>query len=386
MGRTERVRRRPHTPSLLAAILGALVAVAIASGAANAKAPSGIFGVVYGPPGSSLPYAGVAADTQLMASSGVESARVDFPWVAVEPQPGQLHWEVLDPVVAAAAAQGIDLLPVVIASPRWASSGPGRVDFAFHAPRDPETYGRFLQALIGRYGPNGSFWAENPALPKLPIRRWQIWNEPSARYFWATPNYRRSYPRLLKVAYRAVHRADPGAQVVMAGLASFLQRTGRKTTSWEDLLALYRNGVSRYFDVLAIHPFSRSLERVVRTIRLNRNVMRQSGDRHKPIYLTELSWPASKGQIPRNRLLGFEVSAARQRKLLTSAYRRFARDRKLGVKRVYWYSWSTPYSPVSCGGTQPSFQYVGLVQTPCGGFASTPTPLLSTYASTARSL
>ena len=44
-------------------------------------------------------------------------------------------------------------------------------------PANPQTYVDYLNALIGRYGPNGDFWKQNPTLPKVPIREWQIYNE-----------------------------------------------------------------------------------------------------------------------------------------------------------------------------------------------------------------
>ena len=34
-----------------------------------------------------------------------------------------------------------------------------------------------FRALVGRYGPAGSLWAERPELPRIPIRAWQVFNE-----------------------------------------------------------------------------------------------------------------------------------------------------------------------------------------------------------------
>ena len=48
------------------------------------------------------------------------------------------------------------------------------------ACRDPwQRWGwtAFLRDAVDRYGPYGSFWLEHPAVPYLPIRSWEIWNE-----------------------------------------------------------------------------------------------------------------------------------------------------------------------------------------------------------------
>ena len=68
-----------------------------------------------------------------------------------------------------------------------------------------------------RYGPNGSFWAENPRLPQRPIRTWQIWNEQNFKYFVAQPNPA-EYGKLVKLSYAAIKGADPGAKLILGGL------------------------------------------------------------------------------------------------------------------------------------------------------------------------
>ena len=111
----------------------------------------------------------------------------------------------------------------------------------------------------------------------------------------------------------------------MAGLASFLSgASGETSTNWEDLGAFYRNGVRGYFDVAAVHAFSYQVKDVIRTVAKFRAVMRRNGDRRKPIYATEVSWPALNPLLPSSRHLGFEVSHRGQRERLAAAYRRFA--------------------------------------------------------------
>ena len=369
----------------IALVLFVLLGLALPAGAGAArKPPKGFYGVAYSPPGAPMPYATAAQDFALMKRAGVESARVDFPWFVIEPARGVYRFDLLDPMVAQAAANGIRLLPVLSTTPKWASPRPNGADFGHWAPADLSLYGNYASALIGRYGPAGSFWAENPTLPRVPIRTWQLWNEPSASYFWATPNYRSSYPALVRVAYDAIKAADPGSTVVLAGLASFRRANGRVDTSWADLAAFYRNGLRGHYDVLAVHPFSANLARIIKTVRLSRRVLKRNREGRKPIWVTELSWSSPPRQVPNRQRVGIEVSPRRQRALLTQAYKRFRRDRSLRVTAAYWYEWSTPYSVRRCSTSPTSFEFTGLIRTPCGGTSLSRTPLFRTYRRVAR--
>ena len=274
---------------------------------------------------------------------------------------------------------------MVWTTPRWASQQPGRPDFAIWSPASTSDYAAFLQQLIHRYGPRGDFWREHPRLPKRPIRAWQIWNEPSARYWWATPDYRSSYVALLKAAYPAVHAADRGAKVVMAGLASFLSgASGETSTNWEDLDAFYRNGVRGYFDVAAVHAFSYQVKDVIRTVANFRAVMRRNGDRRKPIYATEVSWPALNPLLPSSRHLGFEVSPGAS---ANGSPPRIAASHGTAVSasRARIGSRGAPlYGIDSCNPVPGPFEFVGLVQRGCAQRAYRPTALLKAYARAVR--
>ena len=87
-----------------------------------------------------------------------------------------------DPIVAAAARARIALLPTVLGTPSWAARHP---ELRNSPPKGTEAYAAFMRALIGRYGPDGSFWAEHPDVPKQPLREWQLWNEPDHLHYWS---------------------------------------------------------------------------------------------------------------------------------------------------------------------------------------------------------
>ncbi len=320
-----------------------------------------------------------AQDVQwdLMASKGVEAVRTDFSWPAMQHGRGEpINFSGTDALVKRAALRGIDLLPVVNEAPRWARAYPRRDK---SPPKDNGDYARFVGALVERYGPSGSFWAEDPTVPKRPLREWQIWNEPHLTSYWDAPaksrwGYPRGYGTLLRSAWTAIKVRDPGATVVLAGIT---QR------AWEEIEELYRVGrIKGFFDVAALQIFPLTVRRAVIATRLFRQALRHRRDGRKPIYLTELSWPASKGRTPKVRYLAHETERSMAAKLAT-AYGRLARERRaLGLRRVFWFTWATRYGR---GGSV--FNYAGLMEFgggPADRFIAQ--PALGAYERVARKL
>jgi polysaccharide biosynthesis protein PslG len=370
---------------VLAAVASLLLLLPATAGAAKRQVPFGFFGTVLDGPAPNAPDPVLDAQMGLMARSGVESVRTVFDWTAIEPVPGAYTFARTDRIVRLAAGRGLAVLPIVLYTPLWASTNPTDARPNLFAPRDPGLYARLMTALVGRYGPRGSFWSQNPSVRRTPIRAWQLWNEPAADFFWRSAPYQRTYPVLLRAGYRAVHAADRGAQVVLGGLAGL-----SNDTPWGEMKALYRNGARGAFDVVAVHPFSLdrsaagSVSRVLAIVQRVRAEMRRRGDGRKPIWLTELSWPASKGRIPRSARIGLETTATGQAQRLAAMYTRLARDRRLRISRAFWYTWSSYYVPRSVDGFATSFQYSGLTRYANGAFA--PMRVLSTYARTAARL
>lgn len=309
--------------------------------AAGAKLPSTFFGAMANGPLDDQ--ATLDAEAVVMRRTGLGTVRMPFNWGAMQFAGRDVppDFTTMDGRVAAAARNGLDVLALVLNSPPWAAREQGR---DLSSPRDNADYTRFLVALIGRYGPSGTFWSANPGVPKRPVRRWQIWNEPNLPIHWSARPYPRSYRALLCASYRAVHRADPGATVVMAGLANY---------SWRAMAALERAGVRGCFDVAAVHPFSGRPSNSLKITRLNREALDRAGDR-KPIWLTELTWSSAKGRTRNTH--GWETTAAGQAVRLRQAYTLYAREAKrLRLGRIYWYTWAS-----RDGGSPNSFEWSGL--------------------------
>ncbi|MEA2363176.1 MAG: polysaccharide biosynthesis protein PslG [Thermoleophilaceae bacterium] len=269
----------------------------------------------------------LAAEVRTMQASGVTALRAPFYWWTAEPEKGKRpDFAATDPLVAAAASARIALLPIVVGTPAWAARHP---KLRNSPPAGTRAYAAFLEALIGRYGPSGSFWTEHPDVPKQPIRDWQIWNEPDHLHYWSDQPYQRDYVQLARAARAAIKDADPGANVVMAGFAD---------RSWDSIAAVYRAGGKGIFDIVAIHPYTYEVRNVLRIVKLARKALRDAGDGERPLWLTEVTW--SSGKRPGHPPAPFETTPADQAARLAQALPLLLRERrKLGVERIFWENW-----------------------------------------------
>jgi hypothetical protein len=269
----------------------------------------------------------------LMRKSGVTTVRRVFSWAAAQPDPSQPpNLAETDALVARAARNNIEILPIVMYAPVWARQS---ADDAASPPRSSDDYVAFLNALVARYGPAGTFWAEHADVPKRPLRVWQVWNEPQLPYQWSdNKNWQTSYGQLLNAAYPALKKADPGCRVVLAGMTNF---------AWDALESLYDKGnIEGKFDIAALHPYTGSAGRVLKAAQLFRAVLKKHGDRRKPLWITELAWPASRGRVkPPNGLAALPTTDRGMATRLTRAYRLLMRTH--AVQRAYWYTWASAY-------------------------------------------
>jgi polysaccharide biosynthesis protein PslG len=373
---------RTLLPLLLAALAAVLLAMPAAADAAKRRVPFGFFGTVAPQEmmaAGQVSDAAVEQQMALMARSGVESVRVITGWVTLEPSAGVYDWTRLDRVVAAAARHGIVVLPNVTATPQWNSPQPNSAEYWRFPPVDPNRYAELMRQAVLRYGPLGSFWAQNPTVPRVPIRQWQIWNEQTAPWHWNQRPWAPSYTQLLRAAYGAIHAADRGAKVVAGALVAF-----GSYAQWDGIRDLYRGGAKRFFDAVAVHPFTnnsvsvrRTVDQMLEIVRRVRVRMRRRGDARKPILLTEMTWPAAIGRVPKKGLLHFATTRRGQAKRLEAAYRRLARARrKLGVRQADWYVWASQYDTNSALSVV-AFRYSGLTRFAGGVFSRM--PILRTY-------
>ncbi len=329
-----------------------VVIAALGAFAGSAAAvPAKFFGVV---PQSTL---GQEQLTKLQ-QGGVKSMRVALVWASIQPTRGAAYnWNEFDTIVERATHSGIELLPFAIGTPTWAvpnANVPGAPGAKAPA-RLPATgtsstaWTAFLKAAVARYGTGGTFWTEHPLVPDLPIKNWQIWNEPNFKYFVAKPNPT-EYGKLVKTSSAAIKSTDPSAKIVLAGMfakpAGGRRLAGKRVANptspnWFAsyfLEQMYKTnpGIKSSFQGVALHPYVARYPQLAPEIEELRGVMTRAGDGAKGLWITELGWSSEPPVGPSNV---FAVGPAGQARELKGAFTLLKQDQaKFKLQRVYWFS------------------------------------------------
>ena len=218
------MKRRLFALPLLACLLLALL-IGGQPGSAKPlpRPPRGFFGMA---PQTSL----TELDARYMRAGGIESIRLPLLWSSIQPtRNGPYDWSGFDDMVEVAARAGLRVFPSLASPPAWIARK--ETSLPVNA-RQQRAWAAFLAAAVARYGPGGEFWAQHggigvnyePAISTpIPIREWQIWNEPNFFYF-AYPVSVSRYAKLLTVSSRTIKAVDPGAKVIRCVDASFSTR------------------------------------------------------------------------------------------------------------------------------------------------------------------
>lgn len=347
-----------------AATLAILTFAAVSGGfAAGAGAvPGNFWGVA--------PQATPSAEQfQRLKRGGVDSVRIPVEWGAVQANPEQgFNWNGTDALVGGAAAAGIEIFPFVTGAPSWAVKS-AVVNRAAHAkaplnlPVKTATqktgWTTFLTEAVRRYGPNGAFWAANPAIPYRPVGIWQLWNEPNFKYFVARPNPA-EYGKLVKLSTPVIRGIDPAAKIVLAGLfaapkeAEYKVKPPQAYFATDFIEQLYKKtpGIKSMFNGVALHPYTYDYRDIAGHVEELRDVLRAAHDAGKGLWITELGWSAGRPNAG-NGFNGFEKGPSGQAAQLKGAFRLLkANQRKWNLKQVFWFSVDDkPGACNFCGGS-----------------------------------
>jgi hypothetical protein len=203
----------------------------------------------------------------------------------------------------------------------------------------------------------------------MPIRMWQIWNEPNIAYYWPQP-FARSYVSLLRAAHAAIKQADPGAQVVLGALTNF---------AWKSIGQIDRiPGARQLFDIVSVNGFTKTPSDVVRYVALMRAALNRLGEGQTPIMATEISWPSALGKSPQYN--DFNTTEAVQARNIATVVPLLGGQRtQLRLLALYYYTWIGDEAPGS-----PAFFYAGLLA--LRGDRVVAKPALSAFASAALAL
>jgi hypothetical protein len=253
------------------------------------------------------------------------------------------NWGEYDALVAAAARNGITVLPFVFSTPPWVANGLDHYGCevpacGLYAPAGPAAlaqWQRFLREAVQRYGPNGAFWAEHPQLPVTPVTTWQLWNEQNSFSFYEPKINARAYATLLRTGSEAIRSVDPNAKILLGGMFGTPGGVKKpKYFAWTFLRKLYKvPGIEAHFDGIGVHPYAARMVRVIEQTKLMHKETVRAGDPTE-MWVTEVGWSSGNGSNPLDR--GKQGQARRLREVMTY----FIGNRaKFNVQNVTWFAW-----------------------------------------------
>ncbi|MGD8902410.1 MAG: hypothetical protein PVI67_02465 [Anaerolineae bacterium] len=278
---------------------------------------------------------------QMIADAGFHWIRQEFPWEDIEiSAKGDFWdhkwdkdaWEKYDHIVDLAERYELEIIARLSNPPAW-SRAQGNEAGSFAPPDNLEDYGDFVEAVVRRYEGR--------------IRYYQIWNEPNIYPEWGErPVSPEEYTELLKVGYTRVKQACPDCIVISGALAQTIPLGPRDLNDFIFLQRMYDAGAGDYFDVLAMQGYglwSGPTDRRMRPRVLNfsrplylRGIMVENGDKHKPIWITEMNWNAPPEDLP-NKPFG-SVTLEQQAQYAVLAYQRAQREWPwLGVINTWFF-------------------------------------------------
>jgi Glycosyl hydrolase catalytic core len=282
-------------------------------------------------------------DLNLMQSVGVGSVRFLVAQQEIV-RNGTPHWGPTDNQFRQFALHGIQPLPLLFGDPRSVS----RVN----DPTVLQRWRSFAAAAVDRYKPGSAFWkqfaAAHPGVAPTPASVWQIYNEQNNWLYWPSGPSAAQYAKLLDATAQGVRGADPNAKIMLGGMYGDDGQNG--TPSWEFLRQLYQvPGVKDDFDIVAVHPFSFSLDGISWQIDNIRSVMANANDAATPIWITEMGWGSTSDGDP-TKQSWWERTPQGQADMLKSAWNLLLENRKAwNLIGAVWYTWRDPGFGSSCG-------------------------------------
>lgn len=235
-------------------------------------------------------------------SAGLRHVRADFNWTWMTNATGYA-WERYDKVMASARAEGVTVLPILLAeakngTPPWQCS---------------DRWKGFVRDVLQHYP------GQIPAV--------EVWNEQNQTVDGSPRVSESDYLSLLKATYDEVKAVDPSIKVVLGGFegrcGGYFKNICEKGKDW--------------FDVVAFHPYNNTHAPGYEPSWLSddkpganklldefRSAMSSKGIGNRPIWITEIGWPTWDGG----------VSESQQATYLKD-FLEYARNH--GVERVYIY-------------------------------------------------
>ena len=179
------------------------------------------------------------AEFQALNGAGASWVRCGFSWINLEPVQGWWNPERLaraDQLVAKAESHGVNVLGILGCTPYWANGG----KTWNYPPTDMAAWRNYVRTMATRY--------------RGRVKAWEIWNEEDIQVFWGNPPDPTAYMQILVAASQEIRAADPGATIVMGGMAGCVSQA-----AIDYLTTCLQLGLADYVDAVAYHPYPETL-------------------------------------------------------------------------------------------------------------------------------
>jgi hypothetical protein len=241
--------------------------------------------------------------TDSIAGLGIRLVRVNLDWREAEPigPIAGIHsyrWGGSDTLVAQAARSGLRVYPDLAGSPTWATSvtriASCTASLAHPAPTDVASFAAYAGAVAQRYGPGGTFWAQNGGLPYRPVLQIELWNEPNWT-FWCPAPEPETYADMLTRSADAIHAAAPATEAILGGLVvirpSAAPTYAMATDQFLQRVFAARPQLVQKLGAVGIHPYDADPEDVLGKIAWARKSLDAAGGSALPLDVNEIGWP-----------------------------------------------------------------------------------------------
>ena len=275
---------------------------------------------------------------EMARDAGLGWVKQQFPWEDLELKKGvywndKLNvstWDKYDRIVDLANQYGLQIIARLDRPPDWT-----RQDNRYkeRPPDNFDDFGDFVYDVVSHY--------------KGRIHYYQIWNEPNVFPEWGDqPVDPAAYTRLLQIAYRRAHEADPNVFILSAPLAQTLEESPRNMSDIKYLEAMYQNGAKDSFDILFANAYGFAFppEDPPDPQRLNfsrvlllRDVMVRHGDAGKAIWFNEFGWNAAPADMAPEKLKWARVSEEDQAAYTVRAIQKARREWDWAGVFCIWY-------------------------------------------------
>lgn len=285
------------------------------------------------------------AHAKRMAAFGIESARISADWQTAEYAPPVLgvhdfNFTILDRAVRALAKYRVRAAPFLIGSPTWARDATG--PYCGYRTTPPNGgFAAFAQAVVERYGRNGTFWSENPGLPYVPVHQYEVWNEENWLGYWCPELSPARYASLLLATARAIHGVDPDARVIAGGLVGLredkydpnLLLHGMQPVKFVSQMLSAAPGLRGELGGIGYHSYALWPAENLDLLRFFRQGLRTLSLDSTPIIFNEFGWP-SHGRDAR-------TSPENVRSIFISKLATWIARSNCGVTQIAPHTWAT---------------------------------------------